>query len=63
MLPMNGKQIKLFAERSGINDTAEFVDAINKEDALTFARRPLDLSDLITAWTNSGLSRHPGTTA
>ena len=54
MLPMNGKQIKLFAERSGINDTAEFVDAINKEDALTFARRPLDLSDLITAWTNSG---------
>ena len=54
MLPMDGKQIKLFAERSGVNDAAGFLDEINREDALTFARRPLDLSDLITAWTNSG---------
>ena len=54
MLPLNGRQIKLFAERSGVNDAQSFLDAVNREDALTFARRPLDLSDLITAWTNSG---------
>ena len=54
MLPLNGKQIKLFAEASGVNDAESFLDAVNQEDALTFARRPLDLCDLITAWANSG---------
>ena len=54
MLPMNGKQIKLFAEQSGVNDAAGFLEEIDREDALTFAQRPLDLRDLITAWTNSG---------
>ena len=54
MLPLNGRQIKLFAEESGVNDAESFLDAVSQEDALTFARRPLDLSDLITEWANSG---------
>lgn len=53
MLPMNRKQIRLFAELSGIDDPIDFLNAINQQDAVTFARRPLDLSDLITAWKNS----------
>ena len=54
MLPMNGKQIKLFAEQCGVHDAAGLLNTIDREDAWTFAQRPLDLNDLITAWTNSG---------
>lgn len=54
MLPMNDMQIKRFAEQAGVPDMAAFLNEIDREDAWTFARRPLDLSDLITAWTNSG---------
>ena len=54
MFPMNRTQIKLFAEQSGVNDAAGFLEEINRENAGTFAQRPLDLSDLITAWTTSG---------
>ena len=54
MLPMNRTQIKLFAEQSGVNDAAGFLNEIDRENAGTFAQRPLDLSDLITAWTDSG---------
>ena len=54
MLPMNGKQIKHFAEQSGVADVAAFLNEIDRQNAWAFARRPLDLSDLIVAWTNSG---------
>ena len=53
MLPMNRTQIRLFAEQSGVNDAAGFLNEIDRENAGTFAQRPLDLSDLITAWINS----------
>ena len=54
MLPMNDTQIKRFAEQSGVADVAAFLNEIDRQNVWTFARRPLDLSDLIVAWTNSG---------
>ena len=54
MLPMNDTQIRLFAEQSGVSDATAFLAEIDRQNAWTFARRPLDLSDLIVAWTESG---------
>ena len=50
MLPMSETQIKLFAENSGMNDAAAFLAEIDRQNAWTFARRPLDLDELIEAW-------------
>ena len=54
MLPMNDTQIKRFAEHSDVPNVAAFLKEIDHQNAWGFARRPLDLSDLITAWVNSG---------
>ena len=54
MLPMNDKQIKVFAESHGMNDPAAFLAEIARQDASIFARRPLDLTDLIEVWSSSG---------
>ena len=53
MLPMSDTQIELFAQRSGMNDAAAFLVEVNRQNAWTFARRPLDLIDLISAWMSS----------
>ena len=49
MLPMNDRQIKVFAEWRGMNDPAAFLAEIARQHASIFARRPLDLTDLIEA--------------
>ena len=54
MLPMNDKQIKVFAERRDMNNPAAFLAEIARQDASIFARRPLDLNDLIEVWSSSG---------
>ena len=54
MLPMNDKQIKVFAESRGMNNPAAFLAEITRQDASIFARRPLDLNDLIEIWSNLG---------
>ncbi|MDD9983809.1 MAG: hypothetical protein OXU81_21040 [Gammaproteobacteria bacterium] len=53
MLPMSDKQIRLFAERSGVDDSAALLAELDRQKAWTFARRPLDLADLIATWTSS----------
>ena len=60
LLPMSDKQIEHFAEQSGMDDTAAFLKDVARQNAWTFARRPLDLADLIATWTESG---HLGTRA
>jgi hypothetical protein len=60
LLPMSTRQIELFAQRSGLHDAAAFLAEIGRQDAWTFARRPLDLSELIATWTSAG---HLGTRA
>ena len=54
MLPMSDGQIERFAEWRGLNDAAEFLAEIARQDAWVFARRPLDLADLIDAWSSTG---------
>ena len=54
MLSMSRRQIKLFVEQSGVSNAAEFLDEIDRHNAWHFARRPLDLIDLIATWMRSG---------
>ena len=54
MLPMSDKQIERFAEQSGMDDAAAFLKDVARQNAWIFARRPLDLADLIATWTESG---------
>jgi hypothetical protein len=54
LLPMSDRQIRLFAERSGVQDTAAFLAEVERQNAWTFARRPLDLADLVQIWIGSG---------
>ena len=54
MLPMNDSQIKIFAERRGVRDPATFLAEVARQDARVFARRPLDLNDLIEIWSRWG---------
>jgi len=54
LLPLGKRQIRLFIERSGVRDASALVAEIRRQDAWTFARRPLDLSELISTWTSSG---------
>ena len=60
MLPMNRTQIERFAEQSGVNDAPAFLKEVTRQNAWTFADRPLDLADLIRIWMSSG---HLGTRA
>ena len=60
MLPMNRTQIERFAKQSGVNDAPAFLKEITRQNARTFANRPLDLDDLIRIWMSSG---HLGTRA
>ena len=53
MLPMSTEQVKRFAEVSGMNEPSAFLDEVFKQKAWSFARRPLDLIQLITAWNDS----------
>ena len=54
MLPMSDGQIERFVERSGVNDAAAFLAEVARQKAWTFARRPLDLAELIATWTSEG---------
>ena len=54
MLPLNDRQVELFVERSGLSDGDAFLEEVERQNAWTFARRPLDLSELIVAWRESG---------
>lgn len=54
MLPMSDRQISLYAQQSGVHDASAFLAEIDRQNAWIFARRPLDLAELIAAWTSSG---------
>jgi hypothetical protein len=54
LLPMSHRQIELFVERSGLRDAQAFLAEIGRQHAWTFARRPLDLKELIVTWASSG---------
>jgi len=54
MLPMNSGQITAFANHRDIDDVGVFLEKIERENAWDFARRPLDLADLVANWRKSG---------
>ena len=50
MLPLGEAQITRFVTESGASDPARFMSELRAKDAWTFARRPLDLKELIEGW-------------
>jgi len=54
LLPMSDRQIKLYAEQSGVHDADSFLAEVGRQNAWIFARRPLDLAELIATWISSG---------
>jgi hypothetical protein len=54
LLPLSSRQVELFARHSGVSNAPAFLAEINRQNAWAFARRPLDLSELIATWTSSG---------
>ncbi len=59
LAPLNDRQIQLFAAQKGVDETKNFLEAIERADANIFAERPQDLLDLIEYWRSHGrLGRH-----
>jgi hypothetical protein len=54
LLPLSEQQIATLAGGLGVEDTAAFLEEIRRRDAMNFARRPLDLTDLVTLWKTNG---------
>lgn len=54
LLPMSERQIETFSRGLGVKDPAAFIAEIHKQNAWIFARRPLDLSELVVTWKASG---------
>ena len=52
------KQIAIFAEAQGVNNSKAFLDAVERADAWSFTSRPQDLEELIDFWLDKG---HIGT--
>ncbi|MDC7741234.1 NACHT domain-containing protein [Rhizobium binxianense] len=50
LMPFSDEEITQFATERGLRDAADFVEDLRNRDALEFARRPLDLSELCTSW-------------
>jgi len=53
LLPLGEKQIRQFAKIS-LPAPADFIQALEDRDAWNFARRPLDLSELVNLWESEG---------
>jgi len=50
LLPLSDRHIRQFAHQRGVADADAFVREITRQNAWSFARRPLDLIELITVW-------------
>lgn len=51
--PLDQEQVELFSKANGVSDVPSFVEALDSAFAWEFARRPLDVSDLIGFWNNN----------
>ncbi len=54
LLPLSDRHIREFARQRGVADADAFVQEITKQNAWSFARRPLDLIELIAVWMSKG---------
>jgi hypothetical protein len=48
--PLDRERVRRFAEARGVSDTEHFIKALDDRYAWEFARRPLDVVDLINYW-------------
>lgn len=59
LLPLNDEQIRRFAAEKDVGNTNDFIEAIERSDAMIFAERPQDLLELIAFWKSNGrLGQH-----
>lgn len=54
LLPLSDRQIETLARSLGVQDPDALIAEIRRRDAWNFARRPLDLMELITSWKANG---------
>ncbi|RYD85986.1 MAG: hypothetical protein EOP84_00555 [Verrucomicrobiaceae bacterium] len=54
LAPLSNAQIRMFASASGVIHTESFVQELERENVWQFARRPLDLGNLLNIWKSSG---------
>lgn len=52
--PLTRTQVETFAAAQGVSDVEEFIAATDRAHAWEFARRPLDVSDLVAFWKARG---------
>jgi hypothetical protein len=50
MLPLSKNKVRIFARESGSSNPDLFIDAIDNSHSLEFARRPIDVIDLLNYW-------------
>ena len=48
--PLDKKRVQLFATARGTADTEQFIEALDRQYAWEFARRPIDVVDLLNYW-------------
>lgn len=51
---LRSSQIVIFVKARGVEDTVEFLDAIERADAWSFTARPQDLEELTEFWADKG---------
>jgi hypothetical protein len=51
--PLNRKQVEVFAAAQGLADKEGFVSALDRQFAWEFARRPVDVVDLLNYWSTN----------
>ena len=54
LLPFSNEQVRTFVEAMGVTDSESFLAEVDKHDAWAFARRPLDLGELVNNWARLG---------
>lgn len=54
LLPLSEKQIRTFAEERGVPKAGTLLAEIARHEAIAFARRPLDLDNMIAVWMKNG---------
>lgn len=54
LAPLSNAQIRMFASASGVTHIEFFLQELERENVWQFARRPLDLGNLLNIWKSSG---------
>lgn len=54
LLPLDKKRIEIYAHAKGVKSSKAFLEEIERKEAWSFARRPLDLQSLVDMWNSSG---------